>query len=248
MASISKSKRVPRIRRRVRVRRGSAEDAERLRQDLLAAAMRLFTTEGIDGLSMRAIAQKVGVSPMTPYRYFEDKAALLRGLWQFSLTALHERLVSAVIAKRGGRARQRAFFVAYLDFWESNPDHFWLVYLTQGIKKAEAADKDSSAVPIYRDLLSLLRQTTHELADEIGAKRTWAKLSEDVTFAMLLGYLEAVLVNHRYPWGDLAELRAAYVEQLMICKEQCLLRGRAPAIRPSRATGNGPRRAPTLRS
>jgi hypothetical protein len=34
-----------------------------------------------------------------------------------------------------------------------------------------------------------------------------------------------VLVNYRYPWGDRRELRSAYVEQLMISKERCLLTG-----------------------
>jgi AcrR family transcriptional regulator len=225
MAPISKRNDQRSTVKRPRVRRGNAEDAERLRQDLLAAAMRLFGTEGIAGLSMRAIAQQVGVSPMAPYRYFEDKAALLRGMWQFSLTALHERLASAVAAERGGRARQRALFVAYLDFWEAHPDHFWLVHLTQGIKKADEGDGDATGVPVYGDLLSLLRRTTREMADEIGASMTWAKLSEDVTFAMLLGYLQAVLVSYRYPWGNRTELRAAYIEQLMLSKEQCLLTG-----------------------
>jgi AcrR family transcriptional regulator len=191
--------------------------------------MRLFGDGGIEALSMRAIAQQVGVSPMTPYRYFEDKAALLRGMWQFSLTALQERLASAVAAKRGGRARQRAFFVAYLDFWESNPNDFWL-NLPQGVKKAEGGDSDAPEMPVYRELLSLLRRTTREMADEIGAKMTWAKLSEDVTFAMLLGYLQAALMAYRYRWGDWAEFRAAYVEQLMASKEQCLLRGPASPV------------------
>lgn len=185
---------------------------------------------------MRAVAQWVGVSPMTTYRYFEDKAALLRGMWQFSLAALHERLVAATTAETGGRARQRALFVAYLDFWESNPDHFWLVHLTQGTKRPEGGDANAAEVPVYAELLSLLRQTTRDLAEEIGAKMTWAKLSEDVAFAMLLGYLQAVLVNYRYPWGDRPKLRAAYIEQLMASKERCLLRGPTQPLRPLRAT------------
>jgi len=246
MPSVSKPNHLPVVPVRPRVRRGNAEDAQRLRQDLLSAAMRLFATEGIDGLSMRSIAQEVGVSPMTPYRYFEDKAGLLRGLWQFSLTSLHERLTAAVITKRSGRARQRALFVAYLDFWESNPDHFWLVHLTQGMRNAAVDDVVPREVPVYADLFSLMRQTTHEMADQIGAKRTWAKLSEDVTFAMLLGYLQSVLMNYLYPWGDRAELRATYVEQLMICKEQCLLRGPAPPILPLTKARTHPRKVRAL--
>jgi AcrR family transcriptional regulator len=225
MQSLSKAKHLISGQKRLRVRRGNADDAQRMRHELLDAAMRLFATRGIEGLSMRAIADQVGVSAMTPYRYFEDKAALLRGLWQFSLTALHERLASAVAAEKGGRARQRAFFVAYLNFWEANPDHYWLVHLTQGITNANTRDGDPTVPPVFTNLLELLRSTTNEMVDDIGAKRTWAKLSEDVTFAMLLGYLQAVLMSYRYPWGNGAELRATYVEQLMLCKEECLLRG-----------------------
>jgi AcrR family transcriptional regulator len=236
MTSVTKSRDLLENPRRPRVRRGNAEDAERLRQELLTAAMHLFAAKGIDGLSMRAIAEQVGVSAMTPYRYFEDKAALLRGLWQFSLAALYERLSSAVATKRSGRARQRAFFVAYISFWESNPNQFWLVHLTQGLRKADAPESDPTTLPVYAALLSLLRQTTLEMAEEIGAKKRWAKLSEDVTFAMMLGYLQAVLVSYRYPWGSRRQLRAAYVEHLMTCKEQCLLHGATPAA-PRAASG-----------
>ena len=231
--------------KRPRVRRGNAEDAQRLRQELLEAAMRLFAARGIAGLSMRAIAEQVGVSAMTPYRYFEDKAALLRGLWQFSLTELHERLASAVAAEMGGRARQRAFFVAYLDFWESNPDHFWLVHLTQGLRSGNASDADPTVPPVFANLLTLLRHTTHEMADDIGAKRTWAKLSEDVTFAMLLGYLQAVLMNYRYPWGNRAELRATFIEHLMLCKKECLLHGPSRPVL-ARAAGKRAQQVPAV--
>jgi AcrR family transcriptional regulator len=225
MTPVPNAKHLLRGRKRPRVPRGNAEDAQRLRQELLHAAMRLFATSGIEGLSMRAIAEQVGVSAMTPYRYFEDKADSLRGLWQFSLTALHEKLASAVAVEKGGRARQRAFFLAYLDFWESNPTHFWLVHLTQGLRTAEEGDDNATVTPVFDNLLSLLRQTTNEMADEMRAKRTWAKLSEDVTFATMLGYLQSVMMRYRYPWGDRAELRATYIEQMMLCKEQCLLRG-----------------------
>jgi hypothetical protein len=99
------------------------------------------------------------------------------------------------------------------------------VHLTQGIRNGDAPDGDPAEPQVFANLLALLRSTTHEMAVDIGAKSTWAKLSEDVTFAMLLGYLQAVLMGYRYPWGNRGELRATYVEQLMLCKEECLLRG-----------------------
>src|SRR5258706_4489038 len=66
----------------VRVRRGNADDHERMRQRCLAAAESLFANGGVEAVTMRAVAAKVGVPPMAPYRYFYDKAELLSGLWQ----------------------------------------------------------------------------------------------------------------------------------------------------------------------
>jgi hypothetical protein len=39
---------------------------------------------------------------------------------------------------------------------------------------------------------------------------------------MLLGYLNAQLVNRRYPWSDARRLRAAYIEQIIVAVEHCL--------------------------
>ena len=66
---------------RTRVRRGHEGDAERLRAELIDATLALFAEGGLDAVSVRAVAARVGVSPMTTYRYFANKAELLGGLW-----------------------------------------------------------------------------------------------------------------------------------------------------------------------
>ena len=73
---------------RARVRRGNADDARQRRAELLAATMQLFSEGGLDAVSMRAVATKVGVSTMTPYYYFADKPALLAFCQQNALTGL----------------------------------------------------------------------------------------------------------------------------------------------------------------
>ena len=70
-------------RHHVRVRRGNLQDAEQLRQKLLDAALALFVSGDLKAVSMRAIAQRVGVSTMASYRDFSNQAELLSGLWQF---------------------------------------------------------------------------------------------------------------------------------------------------------------------
>ena len=50
------------------------------RELILEAAGRLVKEEGLDGLSMRRLAQELDVWPMSVYRYFQDKDALLDAL------------------------------------------------------------------------------------------------------------------------------------------------------------------------
>ncbi|MDI1364126.1 MAG: helix-turn-helix domain containing protein, partial [bacterium] len=55
----------------------SSEDVEDFRRRLCAAAETLFAEHGPDAVTMRQLATAMGVSPMTPYRYFKDKDAIL---------------------------------------------------------------------------------------------------------------------------------------------------------------------------
>lgn len=47
------------------------------RERIVAAAARLLQREGLSGLSMRRLARELGISAMTPYRYFRDKDDLI---------------------------------------------------------------------------------------------------------------------------------------------------------------------------
>jgi AcrR family transcriptional regulator len=65
---------------------------------IFSAAKTVLEQEGILGLSMRRIAQKSGMSPMSLYRHFADKDALLNALMADGLCAWEER-VSAIRTK-----------------------------------------------------------------------------------------------------------------------------------------------------
>ena len=46
----------------------------------MTAALEVLEKDGLDNLSLRALAQTLGVSKTAPYRHFEDKQALLIAL------------------------------------------------------------------------------------------------------------------------------------------------------------------------
>src|SRR5476649_901460 len=65
---------------------------------IFSAARTVLDEQGILGLSMRRIAEESGMSPMSLYRHFADKDALLDALMADGLTAWEER-IRAIRAK-----------------------------------------------------------------------------------------------------------------------------------------------------
>lgn len=58
-----------------------------------------------------------------------------------------------------------------------------------------------------------------------GAQHTHLKIAEDLVVIAQLGYLQAALLNRRYPWSDRDVLRSACVNQTLLMVERCLING-----------------------
>lgn len=50
------------------------------REEILRAGLQLIDAQGLEGFTMRKLAQELGVDPMAIYNYVDDKGALLDGL------------------------------------------------------------------------------------------------------------------------------------------------------------------------
>lgn len=221
---------------RPRVRRGNQADAERLRADLVAAAMQLYAEGGLAAVSVRAVAARVGVSPMATYRYFADKSELLGGLWQSVFDELYEEAVRAVAAARGARERHRAFAATVVRYWETHLDHFCLVHGFTSLGQDRQAKSDLGSGAVYGKLRQLGVELSEDFARDIGADPARGRLASEVRLAMTLGYLHGTLVATRYPWSDRELLRATYLEQIEQAVERCLRGATASAAEPRRPT------------
>jgi len=214
----------------VRVRRGNVHDAEELRRAFLNAASTIFAEGGLEAVSMRAVAAAVGVSPMTPYRYFADKAELLTGLWDQAAAALHTRLRDAVDAAPTARAKIRAHLDNFIGYWEEHPDQYRLVYMTERTTRREDRSVAQTS-PVYAKLLELAQEINREFARELGTTDAHVQLADEVRLMMAMGYLHATMVNRRYPWSDVATLRTVFLEETLAAVERLLVHGpvRKPA-------------------
>ncbi|HEY7890106.1 MAG TPA: TetR/AcrR family transcriptional regulator [Steroidobacteraceae bacterium] len=67
------------------------------RDHILSAAKVVLEREGIDGLTIRKVAQRAELSPMALYRHFADKDALLNALMEDGMSAW-ENIVRSIRA------------------------------------------------------------------------------------------------------------------------------------------------------
>ncbi|UTY59717.1 TetR/AcrR family transcriptional regulator [Massilia sp. erpn] len=83
-----------------------AQGAGLSRDDILTAALALLDENGGQGLSMRALAARLSVTPMSLYHHVQDRAGLLR--------ALSDRVYGGVLEGVDKQADQRAEIQAIL--------------------------------------------------------------------------------------------------------------------------------------
>lgn len=115
-----------------------------LQNALLAAAERILEKEGIQALTLRAVARAVGVSHTAPQNHFSDLTGLLSelaalGFRRFA-AALHEA------AEAGGtdpRARNRETGRAYVRFARSHPGLFILMYRSERLDATRPALREA---------------------------------------------------------------------------------------------------------
>jgi AcrR family transcriptional regulator len=123
-------------------RRASRGRGAELRGQLLSAAMDLLAATGNeDAVSLRAVAQRVGVSVPSIYLHFADKQALLDAVCEQVFEALHVALRAASDGAPNPLEALRRQGVAYVEFALANPEHYRIVMLQQHEPGPEAADR-----------------------------------------------------------------------------------------------------------
>lgn len=94
------------------------------------AARKLFLAQGVEGLSMRLVADKVGLTATAIYRHFQDKEALLDALTEVA-HGLFRGYLERGLAKRDPVERLRAIGAHYLDFALDHPHDYELLFLVR---------------------------------------------------------------------------------------------------------------------
>ena len=178
-----------------------------LRSAVLAAAEKILEKEGLDALTLRAVARAVGVSHTAPKNHFGDLEGLLSELAGLGYRRFGETLATAMdAAGTDPRARMRAMGRAYVGFARAYPGLFILMFRGERIDMTRPALRDAieAARTALRNAAMSSAAATPQTPLQLAARATasWALVHG---FAMLLldGRLRNTIAS--LPDGDGAD-------------------------------------------
>jgi AcrR family transcriptional regulator len=115
--------------RRTRARRG---EGERLREEIIAAAERLLIQSGdAEAVSIRSVAEAVGVTPPSIYLHFTDKNELLFAVCARHFQSLDEYMEQAVAGVDDAIESLLRRGHAYIRFGLENPEPYRILFMSK---------------------------------------------------------------------------------------------------------------------
>jgi len=139
----------------------SEQDLAGFRERLCDAAERLFADHGTEAVTIRQLAAAIGVSPMTSYRYFKDKDAILAAVRARGFDR-HAEALERAYADTPVERRAAAIGAAYVRFALENPEAYKLMFDTRQASEADYPD-------LVRAAERSRRTMTLHLRDQIAA-------------------------------------------------------------------------------
>jgi AcrR family transcriptional regulator len=124
-------------RARPRSRRG---EGERLRREIITKTARLLAETGDEeAVSIRAVAQAVGVTPPAIYLHFADKDELIHAVCEDTFRALDEFVEARVASVADPLERLSERGRAYVDFGVEHPEQYRVLFMGKARQRGEEA-------------------------------------------------------------------------------------------------------------
>lgn len=179
-----------------RARRG---EGDRTREAILAAAGTLLEElRSEEAVSIRAVADRVGVTAPTIYRYFTDKQHLIFEVCSMHFDHFEDEVISPVLAVHDDPFDALAAIArAYVHFGVNNPEHYRVMFMSHydhtPEQWADVAMFDSGS---FGTIIGLVRQCidTGRFRSDLGATADEAAISAALALWSGVHGLTALLV------------------------------------------------------
>ena len=167
----------------------STLEIEDFRDKLCDAALEIFAEKGVEGFTMREVAARLGVSPMTPYRYFQDKDAILAAVRARAFNDFAQALEDASAHGKNAIAKSNAAGQAYEDFAFANAEAYRLMFMVtqKGVETEDPAlhqAAERARATMSHHVEQLLKEGVFEGDPELIGYVFWAAIHGLVTLEL----------------------------------------------------------------
>ncbi len=199
---------VPNSERRRRAPRGFGDQ---LRDEILVAATELLLETGhAKAVSIRSVAQRVGVTPPSIYLHFRDKDALLDAVCARYFEKLDEEMQRAAIGQTTTMDVLRAQGQAYVRFALQTPELYRIATMSEG---SPGRDVD---ITLNSSAFTHMRATVQTLMDEGIYTDGDATQTALEMWAAAHGVAAMLIAKPYLPWGE-AEVFTDRVLRAVCC-------------------------------
>jgi AcrR family transcriptional regulator len=182
-----------RVRAASRTRRASSHAATR--RAILDATRELLVQQGYEALSLRRVAERIGYTATTIYRYFPDKDALVYAATDQAFEQFTARLSSISAPESSPFDVLEQMALAYMDFGLSHPAHYRLLFMTRpDLMWRRAPGQSSSRMERFGMLRAAVAQAlaTKSMSNRrvlAAANALWAITHGTVALALTMPHL-----------------------------------------------------------
>lgn len=122
-----------------------------IRPQILASALEVLREHGLEGVTMRAVADRAGVTAPALYWHFADKEALIREVGREVSRTLRDRMLEAGSAPTA-EARLRRTLEVFRTFAVSYPSYFHMLFVRPPTTR-RGEIRDGGASPVIFQLV-----------------------------------------------------------------------------------------------
>ncbi len=195
--------------------RKTDEEMATRRDEILDAALAILSETGAHGLPMRAIAERLGIAPMTIYNYFDDQAALIRALSARETEKIAAPLREIVRRVERGDidAAMREMLAVFPWFARTHPQIFALAWVSSTVQS------DATPELLVERQRAIVKPVAHLIQVGID-RRVYAARDAQLAAITIIGIVNFPLVS--FQLGRIRD--SALIDQLVVETREAALR------------------------